>query len=68
MKKDRGVLPDNNEDQLNIIKRRSRTQICRQARKDASLFGQVGNRLRRQVAQGKRPLTVAQDDVALPLI
>jgi len=69
MKKDVGALRDNSENQRNISKRTStnQTQICRQARKDASLLSQMENRLRRQGVQDKRLLTVVQEGVVFLL-
>ena len=67
MKKDEGVHQDSSDYQHNMMNRASLTQIYRQARKDASLFSQRGERLRRQVVQGRRLLTVAQEGVVFLL-
>ena len=68
MKKDKEVHPDINENQPKIIKCTLLMRICPQPRKDASLFTQMENRRRRQVAQDRRQLMIEQDKVEFHLI
>jgi len=72
MKKEKEIHLDINENQLKIIKRTILTKICPQPRQDASLFTQMENRLRRQVAQDRRlthkRLMTEQDEVEFHLI